>query len=473
MRIGLDFGTTNTVAAVIGEDGAPIVLPLDAASPTPRMMRTLLYVERNGAIHLGADAIRLHRLQNVGRMPRYTKQWIGMLDIEVGDMVVKGYEINAGPTAVDVFADVDADAPGRLIHALKGPLATNYAGTKLFGKYFSLEELIAEFLRRVKEQIETHIREPITGAVFGRPVNFAGAQTAQDNTRAQNRLAQAAQLAGFDEVSFEMEPIAAGLSYGLAQGSQGPHRFLKSVRSDKPRESFALVFDFGGGTLDVAVLRILADGSQKVLATGGVGIAGDHFDQHIFRKMVLPWFGRDVRWGAQRLAMPGHIVNALGDWQDIPALATPDTLAFVNEAQKNCDDPARMFALEDLIFKGHAYPVYDQAERAKVALSQSQFAVMAYDTTAIHLWQPVTRRQFEAMLASDRRAIEAMIYDTLARAGVKAGQIEHVVRTGGSSSIPIFVDLLAHLFEHAQVTEEDLFTSIAAGLAVRANEGMK
>lgn len=457
MKIGLDFGTTNTVAAVIGRGGSPVILPLDAASPTPRMMRTLLYVERNGTIHLGAEAIRLHRLQNVGRMPRYTKQWIGMLDIEIGDMVVKGYEINAGPTAVDVFADVDADAPGRLIHALKGPLATNYAGTKLFGRYFSLEELIAEFLRRVKERIETHTGDPITSAVFGRPVNFAGAQTAQDNARAQARLAQAAQLAGFDEVSFELEPIAAGLSYGLTQ---------KSVRSD----GFALVFDFGGGTLDVAVLHLLADGAQNVLAIGGVGIAGDHFDQLIFRKLVLPWFGRDARWGAQRLAMPGHIMNALGDWQDIPALATPDTLAFVTEAQKNCDDPARMFALEDLIFKGHAYPVYDQAERAKVALSQSQFAVMAYDTGAIRLWQPVTRGQFEAMLASDRRAIEAMIHDTLARAGVRPAQISHVARTGGSSSIPLFANLLTHLFEHAQVTEEDLFASIAAGLAIRANE---
>lgn len=457
MNIGLDFGTTNTVAAVIGKDGAPVVFTLDAASPTPRMLRTLLYVERNGQFHLGADAIQTHRAQNVGRMPRYAKQWIGMLDIEIGDMVIKGYEINARPTAVDVFADVDADAPGRLIHALKGPLATNYHGTKLFGRYFSLEELIAQFLSHVKAQIEMQAGQPITRAVFGRPVNFAGAQTAQDNQTAQQRLADAARMAGFNEISFELEPIAAGLSYGLHRANSA--------------ESFALVFDFGGGTLDVAVLHILADGSQTVLATGGVGIAGDHFDQLLFRKMLLPWVGRDVRWGAQRLAMPEHILNALGDWQDIPALATPDTLAFVTEAQKACDDPARLYALEDLIFKGHAYPVYDQAERAKVALSHSRFAVMAYNSGAIHLWQPVTRVQFEALLASDRRAIEAIITDTLTRAGVRAEQVQHVVRAGGSSSIPIFLEMLANTFANARVVEENVFTSIAEGLAIRANKG--
>ncbi|HEY3341185.1 MAG TPA: Hsp70 family protein [Anaerolineae bacterium] len=454
MYLGLDFGTTNTVAAILGQDGKPQVLPLDPAAPVSGTLRTLLYVERDGTFHSGSEAVQLHRAQNVGRMPRFAKAWVGLIDIEIGDAVVKGYNIPGGAMTVEVFADVDADAPGRLMHSLKGPLATDYPGTKLFGREYSLEELIAEFLLRVRKQVEAFTGQNVDAATFGRPVRFAGAANDAASMRAEQRLRNAAELAGFKHIEFEMEPIAAGLAFG--------------VQRDLRHGSHALVFDFGGGTLDVAVLRVESDGSQRVLATGGVGIAGDRFDQAIFRRAILPWLGAGVRWGAQRLEMPSHLLDALGDWQDVLTLWNSHTLAYLRQVQSNCSNPLRVMALEDFIFKGYAFDLYEQVEQSKVALSDARFTAVNFDAEAISIWQPLTRPQFESYIAQDGRAIRDMIVQTLERAGIGASGIDYVIRTGGSSSIPYFVEMLGSMFGREKVVESDRFTSVASGLVVRA-----
>jgi hypothetical chaperone protein len=163
-------------------------------------------------------------------------------------------------------------------------------------------------------------------------------------------------------------------------------------------------------------------------------------------------------------------LTALGDWQDIALLSNAKTLGFIREAQKNCDDPIRLLALEDLIAKGYGYDVYARVEEAKTNLSSERFVTIAYEAGAISVWQPITRAQFESFIAQERRAIESMIRDTLQRADIRAEQIECVVRTGGSSAIPCFIDLLTRIFGREKIVEQDLFTGVASGLAVKAKE---
>jgi hypothetical chaperone protein len=126
-----------------------------------------------------------------------------------------------------------------------------------------------------------------------------------------------------------------------------------------------------------------------------------------------------------------------------------------------------------LITKGYAYDVYEGVQAAKVALSTWRFAVIAHDPSAgegsaVSLWQPITRAQFESIIARERRLIGQVIDDTVQRAGVVAAQIDHVVRTGGSSSIPVFVDMLADRFGREKIVAQSLFTGVASGLAVKA-----
>jgi hypothetical chaperone protein len=457
VHVGIDFGTTNTVVAVVDDaHSSPRVLPIDGDA---RTMRTMLYVARDHATHFGAAAIRRYRERNVGRLPRFVKKYIGEIDIELGELSAKGYDLKGGAVVVDVFTDVDADSPGRLLHSLKGPLATDYTGTTIFGRDYTLEDLIAAFLEDVRRRVEEQTGRSVRRAVFGRPVHFASAENDElKNAHAQDRLEAAAHAAGFKDVQFEYEPIGACLAYA-ARRSGGDQRVL--------------VFDFGGGTLDLAVVHFRADGRRDILATGGLGIAGDHFDRALFRAVMAEHFGRDVRWGQQRLPLPEHIVAALGDWQDLAGLSNAKTIYFLREAQRDCDAPIQLLALEDLIARGYAFDVYDRVERAKVELSRARAAEIAFAAGTIDVWRIAARTRFETAIAQERRAIAAAVDDVLARAGVSPSQIDHVVRTGGSSSIPCIVELLHTRFGPQKIRDEDHYTAVAAGLALRAAEWQK
>jgi len=260
MYLGIDFGTTNTVAAVVDEaGGAPRVLALDGAA---RTMRTMMYVERDQTMHFGAAAAQRYRELNVGRLPRFIKRYIGEIDIELGELAAKGYDLKGGAIVQDVYSDFDADSPGRLLHSLKSPLATDYEGTHIIGVEYTLEQLIARFLHHVRERVCERTGRDIRSVVLGRPVNFAHAANEAANARAQQRLQSAAHAAGFEQVTFEYEPVGASLAAAVEQSG---------------RDERVLVFDFGGGTLDVAVVMSGGDGRHEILATGGLGIGGDRF----------------------------------------------------------------------------------------------------------------------------------------------------------------------------------------------------
>jgi molecular chaperone DnaK (HSP70) len=88
----------------------------------------------------------------------------------------------------------------------------------------------------------------------------------------------------------------------------------------------------------------------------------------------------------------------------------------------------------------------------------------------IDIWQMVTRSQFEAITRSEWRQIREAVIDTLERSGLEPAQIDAVVRTGGSSSIPASLNLLGGLFGPEKLVEEDLFTGVTAGLGIVAWE---
>jgi hypothetical chaperone protein len=284
LRIGLDFGTTNSGAAVF--DGRQVHLfPLDPASHDPTVIRSTLYVTRDHQVFIGREAIDAYYRQNVGRPSRMVRQYVGEIEMTFAEL----------PTFVkDVYVLVDELTPGRLLHSLKSELAGSYRGTTVFGRYYELEKLIALYLREIRERVEAETGQSVDGLVLGRPVTFAGSGAEADSQRAERRLRRAAQMAGFREVAFELEPVAAALHYELT--------------AEEPQN--ILVFDFGGGTLDITVIRIGEPGRRQVFATGGVAIAGDAFDQRIIEGLLLDHFGRSSTWGDGRAPFPTHYTRA-------------------------------------------------------------------------------------------------------------------------------------------------------------------
>src|SRR4030095_10804618 len=115
--------------------------------------------------------------------------------------------------------------------------------------------------------------------VMGRPVRFSGAETQRDEDLALERLKAAAELAGFSEISFEFEPVAAAYQY----------------ETQLDHDELVLIGDFGGGTSDFTLAQLgpsrKKDGKNPVLGTSGVAIAGDTFDSRIMMQLVAPKLG--------------------------------------------------------------------------------------------------------------------------------------------------------------------------------------
>jgi len=450
MRIGLDFGTTNSGAAVF--DGRRVRLfPLDPASRDPTVVRTVLYVTRDHQVFIGQEAVDAYYRQNVGRPSKMVRRYVGEIEMTFAELP---------PIFKEVYILVDELTPGRLLHSLKSELASAYEGTTIFGRRYELEELIALYLRELRQRVAAETGQAVDGVVLGRPVHFARGEAEADHRRAEDRLRRAAEMAGFRDVTFELEPVAAALHYELTAG--------------EPQN--VVVFDFGGGTLDVTVMRIGGPAERCIFASGGVGIAGDAFDQRIIEGLMLDHFGRGSTWGEDAAPFPNHYTDALVHWQTIPELNRPETLHFLRLAQLTGSHPARVRALESLLINNYAIRLIDAVERAKVALSTTRLALIRLtgedaDGPAdrpIDVWQPVTRSQFEALIADATRRVEACVLDTLERSGLGMGEIDTVVRTGGSAQIPCFIDMLGRIFGPDRVVLSDVFSGVTAGLAIRA-----
>jgi hypothetical chaperone protein len=441
VRLGIDFGTTNSGAGWF--DGERVhILPIDKRAKDAGVVRTLLYLTRGGRVHVGQEAIDIYYEQNIGRPRRMVKQVVGEIEIVASEMFY----------VRDVHVMVDELTPGRLFQSLKSGLKeASFTGTNVFGQTYTLVELIALYLSALRERASEIVGQPVTAVVLGRPVNFGS--DASLNELAEGRLQTAAELAGFDDITFELEPVAAALSY---------ERTLEDPQC-------ILVFDFGGGTLDLTVVR-LGGGGREVLATGGIDIAGDTFDQEIIRYRLLDHFGRTTTIGERGLPFPAHLPEALTHWQEIPALSTPETLHLLDEAQRTGSHPSRVRALESLVVNHYGFALFDSVEQAKRQLSESYSAVVRLQARDIDLWQLLTRAQFEVIIGGHRREIAARVQDTVQRSGLKPAQIDAVVRTGGSAQIPCFIALLAEQFGAEKLRLENTFSGVTAGLAIRAHE---
>jgi hypothetical chaperone protein len=440
VRIGLDFGTTNSGVSIL-QKGQARVLAIDPLSRDPAVVRSTLYITREHEAFIGREAIELYYRQNVGRPSRMTRQYVGEIEMTFAEL----------PTFVqDVYVLVDQFTPGRLLRSLKSGLSTTYEGTTILGRFYTLEELVAIYLRQVRQRAEKEIGQRITAVTLGRPVNFVGSKNGSGNQRAVERLRRAAEMAGFEDISFQLEPVAAALHY--EQSLTKPQRIV--------------VFDFGGGTLDITVMRVGNPTVRQIYATGGLGIAGDIFDQRIVEHLILAHFGRGSTYGEDKTLFPDLYTDALTSWQTALELNRPERLRFLEVTQLSSSHPARVCALLSLIANNYVTRLFDKVERSKIRLSERIFTTMRLAGEDIQIWQPITRSQFEALIADETHRIEQCLLDTLARSGLETGEIDAVVRTGGSAQIPCFVEMLGRIFGPEKVVLSSAFSSVTAGLAL-------
>jgi hypothetical chaperone protein len=440
VNIGLDFGTSNSGAAVF--DGSRVrLLPLDPKNALPEVVKTILYITRDGQRYIGQEAVELYFRHNINRLRRFIKKRAGEIEYTGAEMFY----------VTDVYVYVDELQPGRLLQYLKTALrrsgAGSYNGTQIFEQYYRVVDLVQAYLFALRQRAEAALGQPVSGVTLGRPVKFA--DTAEADRQAEQTLREAALAAGFSCVDFELEPVAAALDY---------EQTLAAPQT-------ALIFDFGGGTLDIAILRLGDPRRREVYASGGIGLAGSDFDRLIMERRMLQHFGYGLVQHQPELL---ELIQAVPDWIALPDLSTPLIRARLEQAIRAGMAPMRLKALQTLIFNDLAFSFYDQVEQAKISLSSAGAAVVALKAPGIDLWELYTRAQFESDILEPAAQIERVLLETLAAAGLEPGQVDAVVKTGGSAGIPLFHNLLARHFGVEKIRQASVFSSVTAGLAIHA-----
>ncbi len=439
LHVGIDFGTSNSGVGIY-QNNQVHVLPIDSKNVVPEVVKTILYITSDYKHFIGQEAVELYYKQNINRQRRFVKKWAGEIDYHGADMHY----------VRDVYVYVDELQPGRLMQFIKTALRSEkYSGTQVFDRFYSLSDIISTYLQALKQRAEALLSDEISGVTLGRPVKFS--QVPELDRKAQDTLRQAALEAGFKRIEFELEPVAAALYYELSL--------------TQPQN--VLIFDFGGGTLDLTIMRLGDPHHREVYASGGIGIAGSDFDRAIIQKRMLAHFGKGLVQNDPEILT---LINIIPDWAALPELSTPRARVALERAIESGQAPVRLKALESLIFNDLAFSFYNLVEATKISLSSSSVAVARMKEKDLDIWELYTRVQFEKDIQEHKEQIQQVLMDTVSASGMEPGQIDAVVKTGGSSNIPAFSELLAGIFGPEKVKSSDIFNSVTAGLAIKAGQ---
>lgn len=425
--VGIDFGTTNSSIALITPSGSVRLAAFPTRDGDTLSYRSVLYLEQ--------------------------------MKKAVGPRRVRS---RTGPAAIEGW--LEAEEKGRLIQSLKSWLPSRmFTGTEVFGRRYTIEELISRILADLREQAEAQFGVPVHTAIAGRPVRFVGSDTKEDDAYAVSRLREAFLAAGFEQVEFELEPVAAAHLY----------------ESTLDHDELILIGDFGGGTSDFSLLRVgpgirrRGRTAQDLLGNSGLGLAGDAFDARIVRKLVSPQLGAGSQ--ARSLnkllpAVPAWIYANLERWHYLSFLRTRNVAEILKSARVRALEPEKIQALIHLIEEDLGYQLHQAVQQVKFELSRSEAAEFRFREGSLDLRIPVTRCDFERWIEDDLERIESCLDSLLADAGVAPNAVDRVFLTGGTSFVPAVRRIFARRFGEDRIRGGNEFTSVAQGLALVAAE---
>ncbi|HEX7890405.1 MAG TPA: Hsp70 family protein [Ramlibacter sp.] len=406
--LGIDFGTSNSAVSYLAEDGRALLVPLEGTA-TALPTAVFFNIEDHGT-HFGRDAIGLYLAGVEGRLMRSLKSLLGSSLVEEETAVGSGS--------------------------------------------LSFKAIIALFLSELRQRAARHLGHEPRRAVIGRPVHFVDDEADRDR-RAQAVLAEAAAAAGFTDVSFELEPIAAALDY---------ERRLA-------RESLVLIVDIGGGTSDFTVVRLgpdriaARDRGSDILATTGVHIGGTDYDRQLNLQQVMPLLGLRHVGPAGREVPSGPFFD-LATWHLIHRMYTPRVLRDVRELRVNYGDTRLHDRLLAVLDQRLGHLLASEVERAKIEVSMHAGS-SAIDLGVVErgLQAAVDAQGMAAGLAPLLEQVVDCAEECLRRAGVAPDRLDAVYLTGGSSALQPFQQALQRRFPATAIVEGDLFGGVGSGLA--------
>jgi hypothetical chaperone protein len=292
-------------------------------------------------------------------------------------------------------------------------------------------------------------------------VHFSGAGSTEDDAFALNRLQAALEQAGFEDVAFEFEPVAAAYEF----------------ESQLDHDELILIADFGGGTSDFSLMQVgpsirrRGHMAEDILGTDGVAIAGDTFDSKIVRQVVAPRLGRGSQYRSAFggvLPVPAWLYTNLERWHYLSFLKSKKTMDMLAELRLQAFEPEKIAALIHVIEADLGYHLYGAVEQTKIDLSEHDTSALRFRDGALAIEQAVRRDELDGWIGDEIAAIAACLDRLLAHTGVVPTDVDSVFMTGGSSFVPAVRRLFEVRFGASRIHSGGELTSVAKGLALRA-----
>ena len=424
MFAGFDYGTSNCSIGVLGANG-PVLCALEG--DRPRISSTLY-----------APSVQLG----------LTRRADGQLD-----PAAAGFRaLKFGAEALSAYLADPTE--GYYVKSPKSFLGASGLNDEVKDRFV---QIVASMMVNIRARAEAAADVEIDQVVIGRPVNFQGIDGAEANRQALAMLGDAAKLAGFKDLAFQYEPMAAALEF---EGRQ-------------TAETRVLVVDIGGGTTDCSFVLVgpdrtgRADRSDDILGHAGERLGGNDYDQTLTLKQVAPLlgFGDHLKTG---LPIPNTYfvdavsINDVNAQQRYYSPTTYERLQFFARESTAAERAQRLLRLRE---GRYTYRLLRDVELGKIRLSESATTEVRLDYLDDELCAELDRRTF-------MRAAERLLghLTDLIRRTVRAAQTEPdvIYLTGGMAGSAIIRDHLASLYADVPQVDSDHFASVTEGLTLWA-----
>jgi hypothetical chaperone protein len=409
---GIDFGTTNSALSIYDEEKSEIVTTL--------IIPSLIYFPQDLSLS-------------------------GSLNYVVGEAAITVY--------------LQDGMKGRFIKSVKQILSkSSFIETRIQNKRYNAAQLVSLILKDLKLRADEITGTDCRKAIIGRPVFFDDDDTKKD-TLAQTRLNKAAELAGFESLRFQYEPIGAAFAY---------EKSLNEKQS-------VLVADIGGGTTDFTYLTLdpdkvgNKDRKNDLLASGGIYIGGDSFDSAFMWEKGTPYFGKNTLYEAT----PGKVLNVpkslfanICSWDKMNFFNGMRIKKDIEEYYYYSRQDSKFKNLITLVDNNLGYSVFQAIEKAKITLSSTDLADFIYNNMEIEINEKVSLSEYNSIIKKDLDKISVYLDKFIEENGIQVAQLDSLFLTGGTSMVAAIRQLFREKFPNINQNSGDNFRSVAQGLAL-------
>ncbi|WP_265693663.1 molecular chaperone [Providencia rustigianii] len=442
MFIGFDYGTSNCSVAMMKE-GKPQLLPLEGNHfyiPSTLCAPTRESVSEHLFRHLNISPSDQIGQQILRRSIAFNQE-------EGIELVPE--DIVFGQAALELYLRDPRD-----VYYVKSPKSFLGASGLHETQVSFFEDLVCAMMANIKRTAEATTQQEILDTVIGRPINFHGRGGELANQQAEAILMKAAKRAGFKNIEFQFEPVAAGLEY----------------EATLSQDQIILVVDIGGGTTDCSLIQMgpsyrgSHDRTQSLFAHSGQRVGGNDLDIFIALKQLMQLFGMESQYqsGIKMPLLQFWNPIAINNVEAQKEFYSRPNLTALTRLQQDAAEPALIARLLEVYHQTLGYRIVRKAEEAKIALSDDLNYLAQIPLAKELLETNISREKMVESIESPKSKMIELVKEAVTQGGV---QPDAIFVTGGSARSPILHQAIQQQLPNIPIVRGDDFGSVTAGLA--------